>query len=153
ELEFTRRTSAWWGGLVARDERESPLPTTASWFLLGHGPVIFHNDTASAGRTHELNAWGGLRVPHPPVTVQAHVQTAGGALGGDFAYTRVRATAGGAFALGRHLALAPEADWGRLRGEALPQDAFYLGGGTLRTVDAGLVRGTGRAAGHVDLLA
>jgi len=91
-------------------------------------------------------------VPHLPLTLEAHGQGAGGSLGGDLSYTRVRASAGGAIGLGRHLALAPEADWGRLKGSALPQDAFYLGGGTLRTLVPGSLRGTGRAAAHVDLM-
>ena len=152
EIELSRRKSSLWAGLLARDQLESPLPTTASWYLGHHGPVVFPNDTARAGRTHELSAWLGGRVPNVPVTLEARGWTAGGALGGALAYTRVRLSAGGAFGLGRHLALVPEADWGRLHGSALPQDAFDLGGSTLRSLDAESVRGTGRAAGHVDLL-
>jgi hypothetical protein len=78
---------------------------------------------------------------------------AGGALGGDLAYHRYRAAAGGAIGLGRHFALAPQAEYGRLFGAALPQDRFYSGGQySLITVTPQSLQGTGYSAGRAEVL-
>jgi hypothetical protein len=151
-LELRRATHSWWGGIGARDERESPLATTATWNLAHAIPVVVANDTATAGRVHEVSLHAGARLPHTPFSLDARTHFAGGSLGGDLAYTRLEAAMGGPIALGRHLALAPQAEYGRLTGSALPQDALYMGGGTLHTIDANSRQGTGRALARVDLI-
>jgi hypothetical protein len=151
--QLAYRASAWWAGAGARAERESPLATTAGWHLFGHRPLaIAYNDSAAGGRVHEFDVYAGVRLPRWPIVLDAQVWRAGGGLGGDLAYVRTRLTAGAALALGSHLTLAPQADYGRLTGAALPQDAFTLSGSTLRTLDTDRAHGTGRAAGHVDLI-
>jgi hypothetical protein len=149
---LVRRGPGGWLGAGARDERESPLATTATWTLFGRTPVVIPNEAARATRVHEVDAQAGVRLVHVPLTLEGHAWSAGGALGGDAGYTRVRLAAGGALALGRHVAFAPELEYGRLTGTALPQEAFYLGGGTLRSLDAQTLRGTGRALAHADFI-
>ncbi len=144
------RRPAGWIRLGGRVERESPLVTTATWNLFSRTPVVVRNDAAAEGRVREADLDVGARLPRAPITLEAHAWTAGGALGGDFDYTRLRLAAGGALALGRHVAFAPQLEYGRLTGTALPQDAFYLGGGTLHSLDANALQGTGRALAHAD---
>jgi len=151
-LDLVRRGSAGWIGASVRDQRESPLATTATWYLTGHTPVVTRNDSATAGRVHEAGVRAGLRLGRLPFTLEGRAWSAGGALGGDLAYTRTRLSLGGAVSLGRHVAFAPEAEYGRLTGSAPPQAAFTLGGGTLRSVVAEQVRGSGRALLHADFI-
>jgi hypothetical protein len=147
-----RGTTRAWGRLQVRDELESPLATTATWNLSQAVPAVVRNDSAATGRVREVYAHGGLRLPHSSFRLDAQAWSAGGALGGGLAYTRTDVAIGGPIALGRHLVLAPQAEYGRLTGAAPPQDVFYLGGGTLRTVDEHGLQGTGRAIARADLL-
>jgi hypothetical protein len=149
---WSRHTPLGWLGAGARDEFESPLVTTATWTLFRRTPVVIPNLAAHAARVHEVDTQAGVRLPHLPITLEGHAWFAGGALGGDAEYTRLRVAAGGALALGPHVAFAPELEYGRLTGEALPQDAFSLGGPTLRSLDAQSLRGTGRALAHADFI-
>ncbi len=151
-VALVRRGAGVWLGAGGRDELESPLATTATWTLFGRRPVVIPNDTARVVRVHELDAQAGVRLAHVPLTLEAHVWSATRSLGGDAHYNRLRLAAGGALALGRHITFAPELEYGRLTGAALPQEAFYLGGGTLRSLDAQTLQGTGRALAHADLL-
>lgn len=152
QAELVHRGAGGWLGVGARDEHESPLATTATWTLFGRTPVVIPNEAARATRVHEVDAQAGVRLAHLPLTLEGRAWSAGGALGGDADYTRLRLAGGGAFALGRHVAFAPEFEYGRLTGTALPQEAFYLGGGTLRSLDAQTLQGTGRALAHADFI-
>jgi len=74
-------------------------------------------------------------------------------LGSDFRYRRTRVIVGGDLSLGRHVALVPQATYGRLRGQVLPQEAWFLGGvKNLRTLERNELSGTGRAFARMDLL-
>lgn len=151
--EVTHRGPAAWATLGWRHELESPLATTAWWTLTGAELSLVPNAPAAFGRASELRLTAGARLPWAPFTVEATTWNAGGALGGDFAYHRYRAAVGGAVGLGRHLALAPQFEYGRLLGDALPQDLFYLGGAySLHTIESQSLSGTARAVGRVDLL-
>jgi len=151
-VSFERTTPGWSAGLGARDQLESPMATTATWTIGRHALAVTDNTPATPARVHEAGAWGSLRLPWLPLRLQAHAWRGGGGLGGDASYTRLRATLGGGIALGRHLTLAPQADYGRLHGDVLPQEAFYVGGTTLYTVPQGALQGTGRALARAELL-
>lgn len=150
---FARRTSAWRATAAYRNELESPLATTATWTLTGADPEVIDNVPATFGRVSEVSLAGSMKLPWAPFTVEGTAWNAGGALGGDLAYHRYRAAVGGALALGRHVAFAPQAEYARLTGAALPQDALYLGGPySLLSVDSQGLQGTGRAVGRADLI-
>jgi hypothetical protein len=151
-LDLSHAAPGWSAGVGARDQLESPMVTTATWYLGGHHPVVVHNAPATLARVHELSAWGVVRLPRLPYRLDAHVWRGGGGLGGDVAYTRVRASVGGALALGRHVTLATQAGYGRLTGTALPQAAFYLGGSTLYTTPENSLQGTGRTLARAELI-
>jgi hypothetical protein len=151
-IALQHRRAAGWLGVGARDVLESPLSTTATWTLFGHDPAVIPNAAAKLVRVHEVDAEAGVRLAHLPLTLEGHAWSAGGALGGDADYTRLRFAAGGAVALGRHVAFAPEVEYGRLTGTALPQEALYAGGGTLRSLSSQALQGTGRALAHADFI-
>lgn len=151
--ELARRRPAGWTAVGYRNELESPLATTATWTLTGSDPVVVPNTPAAYGRASELRFAAGAKLPWAPFTLEATMWNAGGALGGDLAYHRYRAAAGGAIGLGRRFALAPQFEYARLTGATAPQDLLYLGGQySLLTVDSQSLSGTGRAVGRVDLL-
>jgi hypothetical protein len=135
-----------WGGLAWRDQLESSLPFTTRWTLFGGEPELLVNDPAAFGRARELGFTGELPVPGTRFRVQAAHWTSDPRLGSDFLYRRTSLTVGGDISLGRHLAFVPQAAYGRLRGEALPQDAFHLGGTpNLRSLERNAVTASGRA--------
>lgn len=151
--EVTGRGPATWATLGWRNERESPLATTTYWTLTGADLELVPNTPAAFGRASETRLTAGARLPWAPFTAEATAWNAGGALGGDFAYHRYRATVGGAIGLGRHVALATQAEYGRLLGDVLPQNAFYLGGAySLHTVESQSLAGAGRTLARVDLI-
>lgn len=117
-----------WGRLAWRDELESPIPYTTRWTLFGGEPELPFNDPAAFGRARELGFTGEAPVPGTRFRVQAAHWTSDPRLGSDFTYRRTLVTAGGDVSLGRHLAFVPQAAYGRLRGDVLPQAAFHLGG-------------------------
>lgn len=117
-----------WGALAWRDELESTLPFTTRWTLFGGGPELDFNEPATFGRARELGFTGELPVPGTRFRVQAGHWTSDPRLASDFTYRRTLVVAGGDLSLGRHFAFVPQAVYGRLRGEALPQAAFHLGG-------------------------
>ena len=141
-------------GFVAwRDQLESSLPYTTEWYLFGHGPVLPFNDSAAVGRVSELAFGGDVDVPHTRFRVNAMYWTSDPRLGSDLLYRRTRVAAGGDVSLGRHLSLLPQATYGLLRGEAPPQEAFYLGGvANVRTLKRNELAGAGRAFGRLDLI-
>ena len=136
-----------------RDQLESPLPYTTDWYLLGHGPDLAFNDVAAFGRARELSLGGDVTLPGTRFRLTATHWTSDPRMGSDFRYRRTRVTLGGDVSLGRHVALVPQATYGRLRGQVLPQDAFFLGGaGNLRTLDKNELAGAGRTFARADLL-
>jgi len=151
--EVARRGPAAWGSLGWRSELESPLATTATWTLTGAALDLVPNAPAAYGRANELRVNAGWKLPGAPITLDATMWNAGGGLGGDHAYHRYRAAAGGGLALGRRFALAPQLEYARLTGSAPAQALLYLGGQySLLTVESQSLSGTGRAVGRVDLL-
>ena len=136
-----------------RDQLESSLPYTTSWTLFGGDPKLTYNSPAAFGRARELSLQGDATIPHTRFRVNVAHWTSEPRLGSDFRYRRTRVTIGGDVSLGQHLALVPQATYGRLRGEALSQDAFFLGGATsLRTLERNQLAGTGQAFARVDLI-
>ncbi|HET7225880.1 MAG TPA: hypothetical protein VFK69_09220 [Candidatus Eisenbacteria bacterium] len=139
----------WRATLGFRDVLESPRDVSASWNLLGRRLVVPFNLAAARGRTHELALDADARWHLVRGEAQGWLSNAG--LGSDFDYRRVRVAAGAELPLGRTLALVPQAAYGRLRGDALPQQAFYLGGGpTLRSLPRDDRGGTTLALARVD---
>jgi hypothetical protein len=139
--------------LAWRDQLESSLPYTTSWYVFGRGPVLPFNDSAAFGRVSELTFGGDATIPGTRFRVNAMYWTSDPSLGSDMLYRRTRLTAGGDLSLGRHLSLVPQATYGLLRGETPPQEAFYEGGAaTLRTLPRNDLAGAGRLYGRVDLI-
>lgn len=137
-----------------RNMQESPLATTATWNLFNRTPVVIGNLAAANGRVQEIEVYGDHRLSVLPFLVEGAYQTSGSAIGSAFTYDRWRVAAGGDVAISRWLALVPQVAYGISKGDALPQTAFYLGGGpTLRRLDRDILGGTGIAIGRLDLLA
>lgn len=150
---YAYRTGAWNATAAYRNELESPLATTATWTLTGADADPAANGAAAFGRASELSLAGSVKLPWAPFTVEGTAWNAGGVLGGDLAYHRYRAAAGGALALGRHVAFVPQFEYARLTGAALPQDVLYLGGQySLLSLDSQSLQGTGRAVGRADVV-
>ncbi len=146
-----RTTPAWHASTTWRDELESSLPVSATWTLGGGRATRRTIAPAAFGRVRELALGGGARVGRLPVTVEGTYATSGGATGSDLTYRRMRLAAAGDFALGRHVALAPQIEYGRLRGTPVPQEAFFLGGvSSLRSLDGQALRGSGKTFARVD---
>ena len=145
-----------WAEAGWRDELESPLRTTATWTLTHRAIVKVANDTAAFGRARELQLAAGTNVrwlARFPMRVEAQHWTSDPRIGSDFRYHRTRFAWGGDLGLGSHLVFAPQAEYRRLRGEALPQDVLYLGGASsLRTIDRNALQGTGGALARADLM-
>jgi hypothetical protein len=136
-----------------RNMMESPLTTTATWNLFKRTPAVIGNLAAAGGRAQEFEVYGDHRVSVLPFLLEGSYQTSGSAIGSAFTYDRWRLAAGGDLALGRWLALVPQVAYGISKGDALPQTAFYLGGGpTLRRLNRDILGGTGLAIGRLDLL-
>jgi hypothetical protein len=96
---------------------------------------------------------GDATIPGTRFRVNAAYWNSDPRIGSDFVDRRTRLTIGGDVSLGHHVALVSQAFYGRLRGEALPQEAFFLGGtGNLRTLESISLAGTGMAFARVDLV-
>lgn len=153
DATLTRERSARWATMGYRNQLESPLATTATWNLFKAEPAVIDNRAASLGRASEARLSVGSRVPHIPLTLEAQWWGAGGPLGGDFEYSRARVAAGAAIPLGELFALLPQAHYGRVTGQVLPQNAFYLGGGPgLRAAKGKSLQGSGAAGASIELL-
>lgn len=136
-----------------RDQLESSRATTTQWNLFGRELALVPNGPAAFGRAREAAFAAEWKLPGTPVRAQVQHWTAGRATNSDFTYRRTRVAVGGDVALTRHIALAPQLEWGRLRGEALPQEAFYLGGSPdVRSIERNERLGTGKAFGRIDAL-
>jgi hypothetical protein len=136
-----------------RDQLESALSYTTSWTLFGGDPTLAYVTPAAFGRARELSLEGDVTIPRTRFRVNAAHWTSDPRMGSDFRYRRSRLTLGGDVSLGRHLALVPQGTYGRLRGNVLPQDVFFLGGASsLRTLERSERAGTGLAFARVDLI-
>jgi hypothetical protein len=135
-----------------RNQLESSLPYTTEWTLFGPGPAFRFITPATPGRASELAFEGDATLPSTRFRLNAAYWTSDPRMGSDFRYRRARLTLGGDVSLGRHFSLVPQGTYGRLRGNALPQDAFFLGGpNSLQTLERGDQTGTGHAFARVDL--
>jgi hypothetical protein len=111
------------------------------------------NDPVVEGRARELSLAGEVTIPGTRFHLRGTHWTSDPRMGSDFTYRRTSLLAAGDVSLGTHLALVPRASYGRLRGEVLPQDAFYFGGAhDLRTLDPYSVSGSGLAFARTDLV-
>src|SRR5262249_473344 len=131
-----------------RDMRESPLDPTATWNLFDRRLSTYGNLAAADGRVREVGLAGGVALGRVPGRGEAgqegRQQMAAHDLGSDFDYRRTRVAASGEFPLGRAFALVPQASWGKLTRDDVPQAAFYLGGTpTLRSLASSSLGGTG----------
>lgn len=145
-----------WAQLGWRDELESPLQTTATWNLSHSKLDKVENDAATQGRARELQLGFGTStraIARVPLRLEAQHWTSDPRLGSEFRYHRTRLAIGGDVGLGAHVALAPQFEYRRLKGQALPQEALYMGGAsTLRTFDRNALQGTGAALARMDLI-
>lgn len=140
-------TAAW------RDQLESALPYTTDWVLFGGKPVLEFNRPAAHGRAREWSLLGDATIPNTRFRVNAGYWTSDPRIGSDFRYRRYQVSAGGDVSLGRHFALAPQATYGRLRGDMLPQEAMFLGGAySLRTLERNEIAAAGRTFARADLV-
>lgn len=136
-----------------RDQAESSLPFTTRWSVFGGDPDPLANDPVVAGRARELELSGEVTVPGTRFHVRATHWTSDPRMGSDFTYRRMSVLAAGDVSLGSHVALVPRASYGRLRGDVLPQQAFYFGGTPdIRTVEPYSLSGTGSAFVRTDLM-
>ncbi len=136
-----------------RDQLESSLPYTTRWTTFGGPPELDRNDPVLEGRARELALIADLPVPGTRFGVQAAHWTSDPRLGSDRRYRRTRLLLAGDVSLGRRFALVPQASYGRLRGEVLPQQAFYFGGTPdVRTLERNEWSGTGRTFVRTDLV-
>ena len=143
----------WRGSVAYRDMLESPLDVHARWSLLSGSLAVSDNLAAVRGHVHELDYTLGARTPWLPFTAEAEYATSSRRIGSEFEYRRYRLGLGGDFALGRTFALVPQLAYGRLTGDALPQESFFLGGSrTLRSVEGDALGGTGLTLARLDLL-
>ncbi|MCE9626840.1 MAG: outer membrane protein assembly factor [Candidatus Eisenbacteria bacterium] len=153
-----RSALAWVGrdamaSLEWRDQLESALPFTTDWTLFGGDPELLTNAQAFTARVRELGLAAHGRIPGTRFNVGGRYWTSGSATGSDLIYRRLRLEAGGDVSLGRHFALVTQSTYGRLRGQAVPQDAFFLGGvHSLRTLERNEFTGTGHAFARADVV-
>lgn len=134
-----------------RDELESPLAVTTTWTLTGARSTRRDMAAAWLGRARELELGAESRLGRWPLTLAGAYATSGRATGGDLTYRRMRVTAEGDFSVAGRLALVPSFEWRRLRGGAVPQSAFSLGGSsTLGTLDGNALHGTGQTLARLD---
>jgi hypothetical protein len=142
-----------WARAAWRDQAETSLPYTTRWTVFGSLPDPRANDPAAEGRTRELAFTGQVTIPGTRFHARATHWTSDPRMGSDFTYRRTAVNVAGDVSLGRHLALVPRASYGRLRGEVLPQQAFYFGGNPdIRTLDAYSLSGSGRTYVRSDLI-
>ncbi len=148
-----RLTSGWSLFAGIRDHAEHARVTSTEWTVLGVGPDPLLNAPAAEGRAREARFGGRLSLPRLPWTLEAQHWTSGRQLASDFTYRRTRVAVAGDIGLFDRVALVPQFEWGRLKGDALPQQAFYMGGTpNLRTYDRNERVGSGRAVMQADLL-
>lgn len=148
-----RETATWRLGVGYRDELETPLATTTTWNLRDAVPALVGNLAAVGGRVREAHLLATARVPGLPLQAELGYRTSLEALGSAFDYRRLRVAVGGDVPVGRFVSLVPQAVYGRLDGDAVPQASFFIGGShSLRSLPSGLAGGTSTAYAHADLI-
>lgn len=153
EATLERRTPGWSVSAGLADHVERARTTRTEWTLFGSTPERVENAMAAEGRAREARFGARLALPRLPWTIEAQHWTSGRALASDFTYRRTRVALAGDIGLFDRVALVPQLEWGRLRGQALPQQAFPLGGiYNLRTYERNERVGSGRAVLRGDLL-
>jgi hypothetical protein len=150
---LTRVGGGWRAALKYRYWREAPL-AVASTYNFAHDPLVNPgNLAATRGRAGELGIDGLTRIPGTLFRAQLGFRWSDDAIGSDFDYRRLRLGLAGDLPAGRHASFVPQAVYGRLSGDAVPQAEFYLGGpGTLRSVPTESFGGTGLAVGRLDVI-
>lgn len=150
---FGRETPIWRAGVEYRDELESPLPVTATWNLMNATPEVVDNLPAVRGRARELEWSSTAGFGRLPISGEVDYAISGNAIGSDFEYRRLRLAFAGDLAVGRWLAVVPQLSWGRVTGQTLPQNSFYLGGArTLRHLKGSSLGGSRMALARLDLI-
>lgn len=153
EAALDHDAGPWSVEMKFRDMLERPLPVTATWNLTHHALAVDTNLAAARGRAHELALAADWRWWSLPIRSEVQGWLGGHGLGGDFDYQRVRVASGAEIAVRRTVAIVPQVMVGRLTGDPLPQEAFYLGSGpTLRSVDRDALGGTRIGLARVDAL-
>lgn len=141
------------GRLAWRDEGETSLPFTTRWTAFGNVPDPRANNPVPEGRARELALSGELAIPGTRFHLRATHATSDPRLRSDFLYRRTLVLVAGDVSLGRRLALVPQASYGRLRGDVIPQQSFYFGGThDIRTFTRDGASGSGRAFARTDLV-
>ncbi len=136
-----------------RDQLESSLRYTTRWTAFGGPPELESNDAVPGGRVRELALIADVPVPGTRFRAQAAHWTSDPRLWSDRQYRRTRFLLAGDVSLGRRFALVPQAGYGRLRGEVLPQQAFYFGGTPdIHTLERNEWAGAGRTFVRTDLV-
>ena len=140
-------------GIRYRDMDESAIATSAGWNLF-HNPLsTFDNLPAANGRAREFEYAATVHVDPFPIQAEVIHQTSGAGIGSDFEYRRTRVAASSDIGLGQWATLVPQAVYGRLTGQAIPQAAFFLGGSrSLRSLSSGDRGGTGYALARIELI-
>jgi hypothetical protein len=141
-------------GVRYRDNVDKPLQTTASWNLLDNDLRRFDNLQATYGRAHEFE-FAVVADAHPLLPVHAEVihQTSGDAIGSDFETRRTRVAVSGDIGVGRSWSFVPQAAYGRLNGDPIPQAAFFIGGSrSMRSLSTGDRAGTAFSFGRLELI-
>jgi hypothetical protein len=153
EVAVGREETRWRVRASWRDMLESPLPVTATWNLFHREPVTRTNLQAAFGRTSEFGLETGLRLPLGfPLQVEVGGQLSDPSLGSAFDYRRVRAALGAEVPVARAFSFVPQFAYGRQEGDAIPQAAFYLGGGpTLKSLNRDARGGTRLAVARLDV--
>jgi hypothetical protein len=152
-LSLQRETPVWRVSVGYADELQSPLSTTTTWSLSGSRADPEFNLPAMFGRMREIQYEAGVQLPIMPVFLQAEYATSSDKIGSDFDYRRGRIAASCDWALGESFSIVPQAGYGRLTGDAVPQASFFLGGNrSLRSIRGSSQGGTGLALGRLDLI-
>ncbi len=115
-------------GLAYRDMLESPRTTTATWNLFDRPLLVPGNLAAWTGRAREIEFEALARVPHTPAVVQLLHVNSGRGLSSTFDYRRTLVSGAIDVGLSRSISWLPQAELGRLDGDPVPQQSFYLGG-------------------------
>jgi hypothetical protein len=142
----------WDVGARFRDQVETPIATSAGWDLFHRPLTTYTNLPAWRGRAREAEFSAGVDVPRVPVRLEIVHNPSGHAIGSDFEYRRTRIAASGTFGVSRGATLVPQAVYGRLSGQPVPQAMFYLGSRSLRRLSSDARAGTGLVLGRLELI-
>jgi len=149
-----RRDETRWDAEISwRDAVHSPLQTMATWNLVDNDLSIVENLQAAPGRVREVGIGARTDLYLIPAEAEFVYETAGKATGSDYTFRRTRAAVAGNWGMGKFAAFVPQAAYGRLNGDVIPQAMFYLGSSSLvrsRTKDPR--SGTGYAAGRLEVI-